>query len=326
MARALQVTRSDDGAELAFVDRDDDALGEGGTLVDVAFSSLNYKDGLALRGSPGVVRTSPLVPGIDLVGTVVDSSDGWSAGDEVVVTGAGLGETRDGGYAERMRVDGGVAVRVPERFGARRAAAIGTAGFTAALAVDALDRHGIPDGPVLVTGATGGVGSIAIALLAAAGREVVAATGSAEAHDRLRALGASEIVDRRDLAEAGRPLQRQRFAGVVDSAGSRTLVNAIAQLRYGGAAAACGLVQGDDLPGSVHPFILRGVALLGINSVETPVERRREVWARLERDLDVDVLDGLTTEIGLRDLPDAGERILAGRVDGRTVVRIGAAS
>lgn len=322
MVRALLVTRDDDGVESGFTELDEAALGEGDTLVEVSWSSLNFKDGLALRGDAGVMRTSPLVPGIDVVGRVLESSGGWAPGDEVVLTGAGCGETRHGGYAARARLDGARLVAVPQALGARRAAAIGTAGFTAALAVDQLERYGIPDGPVIVTGASGGVGSIAIALLAAAGREVVAVTGSDAEHDYLRRLGAAEVRHRDEFSEPGRPLQRAHWAGAIDSVGSHTLANLLAQTTYGGAVAACGLVQGADLPGSVHPFILRGVALLGVNSVETPTPRREEVWRRLARDLDPAVLDGLTTEIGLDAVPEAAERILRGGTRGRTVVRV----
>jgi acrylyl-CoA reductase (NADPH) len=328
MTRALQVRRAADAdggssARVAFVELDDSELGEGEVIVDIEWSSLNYKDALALRGDPGVARINPLVPGIDLAGVVADSGDPrWSAGDLVVLNGFGLGETRNGGYAGRMRVPADPLVRVPEVFGTRRAAAIGTAGFTAALAVLELERHGLPDGEVLVTGATGGVGSIAIALLAASGRRVVASTGSADAAAYLVELGASEVVERRDFQQQGRPLQSSRWAGAVDSLGGRTLANVLAQTRYGGAVASCGLVESDELPGSVMPFILRAVSLLGINSVTPSHERRVDGWARLERALDLELLDRLTTEVPLSEVQEAATRMLRGDLRGRTVVAV----
>ncbi|TPW77975.1 acrylyl-CoA reductase family protein [Schumannella soli] len=335
MVRAIQVTKAGrsgedvgDPAGPRFVELSDDELGEGDTLVEVLFSSLNFKDGLALAGNPGVVRVSPLVPGIDVVGRVLESADARLApGTEVVLTGAGLGETRNGGYAERALIDGSLAVPIPAAFApqaARRAAAIGTAGFTAAQAVLALEDRGIPDGPVAVTGASGGAGSIAVALLAAAGREVVAVTGSPDAHDWLRELGATDFVDRSELAEAGKPLQKERWAGAVDGVGGATLHNLLAQTRHGGAVAAYGLVQSAELQTSVHPFILRGVGLLGINSVEAGAAERARVWDRLARDLDPALIDGLTTEITLDEVVDAGGRILAGGTRGRTVVAVNA--
>jgi acrylyl-CoA reductase (NADPH) len=240
----------------------------------------------------------------------------------VVLGGVGLGETRHGGYAERMRVPADPLMRVPEAFGTRRAAAIGTAGFTAAQAVLALERHGLPDGEVLVTGATGGVGSIAIALLARSGRQVVASTGDPDASKYLAELGASEVIDRRDLQGEGRPLQSTRWAGAVDSVGGRTLANVLAQTRYGGAVAAVGLVEGPELTGTLMPFILRAVSLLGINSVTPSLETRIAAWARLERDLDPDLLDRLTTEVALSELEPWAPRILRGELRGRTVVDV----
>lgn len=326
MVRAIQVTKGGGDGPTAgprFVELNDDELGEGDTLVDVLWSSLNYKDGLALAGNPGVVRVSPLVPGIDVVGRVVESADARLApGTEVVLTGAGLGETRNGGYAERARIDGALAVPVPAPLHARDAATIGTAGFTAAQAVLALEDRGIPDGPIAVTGASGGAGSIAIALLAAAGREVVAVTGSPDAHDWLRELGATDFVDRAEFSEPGKPLQAERWAGAIDGAGGATLHNLLAQTRHGGAVAAYGLVQSAELHTSVHPFILRGVALLGINSVEAGAVERARVWERLARDLDAELLADMTTEIALDDVVDAGAAILAGRTRGRTVVAV----
>lgn len=309
-------------------DLTDDDLGPGDTVVSVQYSSINYKDGLALCGRPGVVRNWPLIPGIDLVGTV-ESSDaaGWAPGDAVLLNGAGLGESLHGGLAQRARVDGSRLVRVPDALGPLRAAAIGTAGLTAMLSVLAVERHGVSagDGPVLVTGAAGGVGSVAVALLSRLGFEVVASTGRADTEaEYLTALGATEILDRGTLSEPGKPMQSQRYAAVVDAVGSHTLVNAVAQLAYGGVATACGLAQGADLPATVLPFILRGVSLVGINSVDAPLGFRQEAWSRLERDLDPTLLDGMIEGIPLDAAKDSAERILAGAVRGRTVVDVNA--
>lgn len=301
---------------------------EGDVLVDVLWSSLNFKDALALAGTPGVARVSPLVPGIDVVGRVLESADArWRPGDEVVLTGAGLGETRHGGYAERARLPGELLVRVPEVLGARRAAAVGTAGVTAAQAVLALERHAAsafdpPDGPVLVTGASGGLGGIAVALLAASGRKVIASTGRASEAARLRSLGAAEVIDRAELSEPGKPLQRMRWAAAIDGVGGATLANVLAQTRHGGAVAACGLAASAELPTSVHPFILRAVTLIGIDSVGASLPEREAVWARLARDLDPALLDASTSEITLDGVLAAGPRILAGQIAGRTVVRV----
>lgn len=323
MVRALQVTRNDHGADAAFVELDESQLGDGEVLIDVAYSSLNFKDGLALRGDRGVARISPLIPGIDAVGTVVESADGrWKPGDEVVLTGAGLGETRHGGYSTRARVDADHLVRVPEQLGMRRVAAIGTAGFTAAQAVLALEHNDLPDGDVVVTGATGGVGSIAVMLLAASGRHVVAATGHPDDRGYLERLGASDLLDRAELQQVGKPLQASRWAGAVDVVGGTTLASLLAQTRYGGSVAACGLVESPELTTTVMPFILRGVNLLGINSVEAPLVTRDRVWARLERDLDLGLLDSLTTEIGLDEVPGYASRILRGDTRGRIAVRV----
>lgn len=307
-------------------DLTDNDLMAGDTTITVEYSSINFKDGLALNGRPGVVRTWPLIPGIDLVGTVGSSDSGdWSPGDRVLLNGDGLGESHHGGLAQRARVDGANLVRVPDAIGPLRAAAIGTAGFTAMLSVLAVERHGVRpgNGPILVTGAAGGVGSVAVALLSALGHEVVASTGRVESQgDYLRTLGATELIDRSTLSEPGKPMQSQRYAAVVDAVGSSTLVNAIAQLRYGGVATACGLAQGADLPATVLPFILRGVSLVGINSVDAPLALRQEAWARLERDLDLSLLDGMTDVVPLDAAKDAAARILKGGVRGRTVVDV----
>lgn len=288
-----------------------------GHVLTALWSSLNYKDALALRGRPGVLRSLPLVPGIDVVGRD-------DAGDLVVVTGAGLGERMDGGLADRVAIDPSTAVPVHGAFTPQQAAAIGTAGVTAALSVLAFERVRIPDGPVLVTGAGGGVGGFSIALLAAGGREVHAATGRAsELDDHLRALGAAEVVDRLP-AEPGRPLQEARWAGVVDSVGGGALVNAIAQTVPGGVVAACGLAGSADLPGTVLPFILRGVTLTGIFSVDLPPSMRRAAWDLLAERLSGDAVDLLVERtIELADAPEVAEEVLAGRVRGRVVVRLG---
>ena len=322
MIRALQVVR-DDAGKVAVALRDDltdDSLAEGDVTIDVEYSGINFKDGLALAGSPGVMRVSPLIPGIDLVGTVsASSSPLWKAGDAVILNGWGIGETRDGGLTTRARVNGDWLVGLPTGISASRAAAIGTAGFTAALSVIAL---GEVDGEVLVTGASGGVGSLAIALLARAGHRVIASTGSPEHRDYLLGLGAADTIDRATLSETGRPLQKSRWAGVIDSVGGNTLANAIAQTNYGGRVAACGLVGGSDLPTTVMPFILRGVSLIGINSVECPMDARTAAWELLERDLDLELLDSLTTSITLGEAEDAGAAILRGELRGRTVVDV----
>ncbi|RNE67007.1 acrylyl-CoA reductase (NADPH) [Cryobacterium tepidiphilum] len=305
---------------------DDAFLMAGEVTVSVEYSSINYKDGLAITGRPGVARVWPLIAGIDLVGTVEESSDArWVPGDTVILNGAGLGESHHGGLAERARVAGDALVRLPEGISARQAAAVGTAGFTAMLSVLALERAGVsPDaGDVLVTGATGGVGSIAVAVLSARGFRVHASTGRVdELGDYLRKLGAVAVVDRATLGEPGKPLQAQQWAAAVDSVGSVTLANVLAQTRYGGFVTACGLAQGSDLPATVMPFILRGVSLLGVNSVEAPRPLREQAWARIATDLDLGLLDELTCEIGLEDSFHAAEGILAGNLHGRTVVDV----
>ncbi len=329
--RAIVVDKSTDAAghsvqtsELRVVD--DTFLMPGDVTVEVEYSSINYKDGLAIKGRPGVARIWPLIAGVDLVGTVEHSdSERWRPGDHVILNGAGLGETHHGGLAERARVAGDSLVRLPEGMSAQQAAAIGTAGFTAMLALLALERSGItPDsGPVLVTGAGGGLGSIAIAVLSARGYRVHASTGRInELGDYLRGLGATEVVDRAIFGEPGKPLQSQRWAAAIDSVGSITLANVLAQTNYGGVVACCGLAQGSDLSTTVMPFILRGVSLIGINSVEAPLALREEAWRRLSTDLDLDLLDGTTDLIALDAAFDAADRILAGKIRGRTVVDV----
>lgn len=330
--RAIVVEKSADAtggtdihSRLATLDAD--ALMPGTVTLDVAYSSINFKDGLAITGRPGVVRTWPLVAGIDAVGVVTASTDPrWNPGDNVILNGAGLGETHHGGLAEVVRVNGDSLVALPEGLSAKQAAAIGTAGFTAMLSVLALERGGLsPDsGDILVTGAAGGVGSIAIALLAAAGYRVYASTGRLEElGDYLRSLGAVGFVERASLGESlGKPLQEQRWAGAIDSVGSVTLANVLAQTNYGGTVTSCGLAQGSDLPTSVMPFILRGVNLAGINSVHAPLVLRQQAWDRLASDLDLALLDELTTVIGLEDSLVAAHDILAGTLHGRTVVDV----
>jgi acrylyl-CoA reductase (NADPH) len=302
----------------------DDFLPEGDVTIDVDYSTLNYKDGLAITNRSPVVRSWPMVAGIDGSGTVVASeSPKWKAGDAVVLNGFGVGETHKGCLAGRARLKGEWLVRRPAAFSARQAMAIGTAGYTAMLCVLALERHGVQPGAgeVLVTGATGGVGSVAVALLARLGHKVVAATGKSAEADYLRALGAGAIIDRNELSAPGKPLQKERWAAVVDAVGSHTLANACAQTRYGGAVAACGLAQGFDFPSTVMPFILRGVALLGVDSVMAPLARREEAWSRLARDLDPQLLETMTTEIPLSQAVVAAQKLMAGEVRGRYVVK-----
>lgn len=296
-------------------------------LVEVAYSSLNYKDGLALSGNRNkVARTLPMVGGIDLAGVVVESRAlEWKPGDRVIVNGWGMSETQWGGFSRYQRVDAGWLVPLPEAFSLEQAMAIGTAGYTAALCVDALERWGTitpGGGPVLVTGAAGGVGSVAIALLAAQGYEVTASTGRQQTHEYLRALGAAEFVDRETLSTAGGPLQKERWSGAVDSVGSTTLVNVLAQTRYGGAVAACGLAGGMDLPGTVLPHILRGVALLGVDSVMAPLPKRNSAWARLARDLKPELLAQITRVEPMSQVIGLAGEILAGRIQGRVVIDV----
>ena len=301
------------------------ALADGDVLVGVEYSTLNYKDGLALTNKGPVVRQWPMVPGIDGAGTVLESRHmNWKPGDRVIHNGWGAGETRWGCLAARAVLGGDGLVRLPSAFTARQAMAIGTAGYTAMLCVQALQRHGVKpgDGDVLVTGATGGVGSIAVALLAHAGHRVVAATGKPAEADYLTALGAADVVDRASLSAPGKPLQKERWAAAVDAVGSHTLVNILAQTRYGGVVAACGLVQGADLPGTVMPFILRGVTLAGVDSVMAPLALRQAAWHQLARDLDPALLERMTEEIALTDAIARAHDLMAGRVRGRLVVRI----
>lgn len=305
---------------------DDSFLPDGAVTVAIDYSTLNYKDGLAITNKSPVVRSWPMVAGIDGSGTVLESSaSAWKAGDAVVLNGFGVGETHKGCLAGKARLKGEWLVRRPAVFSARQAMAIGTAGYTAMLCVLALERHGLKPGAgdVLVTGATGGVGSVAVALLAKLGHRVIAATGKSGEAGYLKGLGAADIIDRGELAAPGKPLQKERWAGAVDAVGSHTLANACAQVRYGGAVAACGLAQGLDFPATVAPFILRGVALLGVDSVMAPMALREQAWARLARDLDPKLLEAMTTEVPLSGAVEAARKLMAGQVRGRIVVKIG---
>lgn len=324
--KAIVIEKGEAGQSAGLKDFDESGLMDGDVMIRVEYSTVNYKDGLALTGKAPVVRRFPMIPGIDLAGTVEASTHPqWSTGDKVILNGFGLGETHLGAYGQKARVKGDWLVRVPASMSGREAMAIGTAGYTAMLAIIALERQGITPtrGPVIVTGAAGGVGSVAIAILAKLGYQVIASTGRPQEADYLKGLGAAEIIDRKELAGPPKPIGKERWIGGVDSVGSTTLANVLAMTRYGGAVAACGLAGGMDLPGSVAPFILRGVSLLGIDSVMCPLPRRQEAWNRLETDLDPQKLAAMTTEIGLSDVFDAGRRILEGAVRGRIVVNIG---
>ncbi len=324
--KAIVIEKADSGQTVALKDFDNADLMEGDVDVRVAWSTLNYKDGLAVTGKAPVVRRWPMIGGIDFAGTVEQSSHpDWKAGDKVILNGWGIGETHLGAYGEKARVKGEWLVRLPATMSARDAMAIGTAGYTAMLAVMALEKHGItPDrGPQIVTGAAGGVGSVAVALLARLGYDVTASTGRPEETGYLKRLGAKEIIERKELSAPPRPLAKERWAGGVDSVGSTTLANVLSMLRYRGAVAACGLAGGMDLPASVAPFILRGVSLLGIDSVYRPRSDRESAWKRLESDLDRAKLAEMTTEIGLSDVVEAGRQIVEGRIRGRIVVKIG---
>ena len=324
--KAIVIDKADAGPTVRLIDFDDKDLMAGDVTVRVEYSTVNYKDGLAITGKAPVVRRFPMIAGVDFAGTVETSSHpSWKPGDKVVLNGWGLGETHLGAYAQKARVKGDWLVRLPPGITTRDAMAIGTAGYTAMLAVMALERAGLDPsrGPLIVTGAAGGVGSVAVALLAKLGYSVIASTGRIEEAPYLEGLGAAEIIERKELTGPVRPLAKERWAGGVDSVGSTTLVNVLSMTRYGGAVAACGLAGGMDLPGSVAPFILRGVWLLGIDSVMCPLPMRQEAWRRLATDLDRDKLAAMTNEIGLGDVIAAGQRIVEGRVRGRIVVKIG---
>ena len=323
--KAIRIDKAEKGTTAALTQFDEAELMEGDVTVRVEWSTLNYKDGLALTGKAPVVRRFPMIAGIDFAGTVEQSSHPqWKAGDKVVCNGWGMGETHLGAYAEKARVKGDWLVRLPEGMTARDAMAIGTAGYTAMLSVLALEKHGLnpKNGPVVVTGAAGGVGSVAIAVLSKLGYQIIASTGRVSEEGYLKSLGAAEIIDRNELSGPAKPLARERWAGGVDSVGSTTLANLLSMTKYGGAIAACGLAAGMDLPSSVAPFILRGVCLLGIDSVMCPIEQRKVAWSRLAKDLDRAKLAEITHEIGLADTIGQGAKILAGQVRGRIVVKI----
>lgn len=325
MFKGVLIEKDEQGYRAALRDIDDTVLMDGDTLIKVAYSTLNYKDALAITGKAPVVRKFPLIPGIDLAGTVISCSSGkFKTGDEVLLNGFGVGEVHSGGLAQKAQLQSKWLIALPKALSAKQAMAIGTAGYTAMLCVMALEKHGVkPDsGEVLVTGANGGVGSYAIAILAKLGYSVVAATGRMAEAQYLTALGASEIIDRHTLSEPGRPLAKERWAGVVDSVGSHTLVNACASTKYGGIVAACGLAQGMDLPGSLAPFILRGVTLAGIDSVMRPIHDRIEAWDRLAKVLTANTLEQVSTEIGLAQVCDTAQRLLDGQVRGRIVVNV----
>jgi len=324
--RAVVVEKGEGGQSVALKDFDESGLMEGDVTVRVTHSTLNYKDGLALTGKAPVVRRFPMIPGIDFAGVVEESGHPeFKPGDKVVLNGWGTGETHLGAYGEKSRVKGDWLIPLPEGLSPEQAMAIGTAGYTAMLAVLALEKHGLKpqNGPAVVTGAAGGVGSVAITLLAKAGWQVIASTGRPQEADYLKGLGAAEIMDRNELSQPAKPLAKERWAAGVDSVGSQTLANLLAMTRYGGAVAACGLAGGMDLPTSVAPFILRGVSLLGIESVMAPKPLRLEAWRRLAADLDRGRLAAMTTTIPLNRVIEAGRDILEGKVRGRTVVEIG---
>ncbi|HYY20973.1 MAG TPA: MDR family oxidoreductase [Thermoleophilaceae bacterium] len=320
MFNAVLIDKTDDEVQARLAELDEAELPDGSVSVDVTYSSLNYKDALAITGSAPIARSYPMVAGVDLAGVVSASDDADHApGETVVVTGYGIGERHWGGLAQRARLDGDWLVPLPDAFSPRQAMAIGTAGFTAMLCILALEDHGV-EGEILVTGANGGVGSLAVAILAKLGHHVIASTGRPQLADALRELGAAEIIDRAELSEPGRPLGKERWAGAVDTVGGQTLANVCASTRYGGTVAACGNVAGMSLPASVAPFILRAITLAGVDSVQTPRARRLEAWRRLSDDLDPSVLDSLTSEIGLTEVLDTARDVLDGRVRGRVVV------
>lgn len=322
---ALLIEKDDQPYRASIKVLDDSDLPEGDVTVRIDYSTINYKDGLAITGKSPVVRNFPMVAGIDFAGTVESSQhDAWNIGDRVILNGWGLGETHRGGLAQRARVKGDWLVALPIGLTSRQAMTIGTAGYTAMLCVIALQGHGIKpeSGEILVTGANGGVGGVAIALLSKLGYRVIASTGRMDQAAALTQLGATRVIDRAELSEPGKPFAKERWAGVIDSVGSHTLANACAATSYGGAVAACGLAQGMDFPASVAPFILRGITLYGIDSVMAPIAKRREAWLRLAKDMDLVKLDSLVREISLADAVNAGTDILAGRIRGRVVVNV----
>lgn len=325
MFKGILITKGDAGYKAELQNIEDSVLPDGDVRVEIEWSTLNYKDGLAITGQSPVVRRFPMIPGIDLAGTVLESSSSaWKVGDKVVLNGWGVGETHCGGLAQVARVKGEWLVPLPQAFSTRQAMAIGTAGYTAMLCVLALEHHGIKpqDGEVLVTGASGGVGSVAIALLSKLGYSVVASTGRLAESDYLKSLGASVVIDRNELSAPGKPIGKERWAGVIDTVGSHTLANACATTKYRGAVAACGLAGGMDFPASVAPFILRGVTLYGIDSVMAPIHLRLQAWQRLALDLNMTKLEAMTREIGLSQAIKVAAELLQGKVRGRVVVDV----
>lgn len=323
--QAYQIGKSDDGQRCMLTQLNDGDLMEGDVTVDVEYTTLNYKDGLAMTGRSPIIRKFPLTPGIDFSGTVTASEHaGFSVGDRVILNGFGVGEVHSGGYAQKARVSGDWLVPLPEGLDTRHAMAIGTAGYTAMLSVMALEDHGIKpgDGDILVTGASGGVGSIAVAILSRLGHRVVATTGRMNEKNFLTSLGAADVLDRAGFADKARPLGKELWSGAIDVAGGNTLANVLSQMKYGGAAAICGLAESMNLPTTVAPFILRGIAMYGIDSVMAPIEKRKIAWQRLATDLDLDLLDELSFDLDFTDLPQAAEDILDGKIRGRAVVKV----
>ena len=323
--QAYQVGKNEEGQRCVLTQLDDSDLMDGDVTVRVEYTTLNYKDGLALTGRSPIIRKFPLTPGIDFSGTVLESEHAdFKAGDEVILNGFGVGEAHSGGYAQKARVSGDWLVPMPDGLDMRRAMAIGTAGYTAMLCILALEKHGIkPDaGDILVTGAAGGVGSVAVAVLSKLGYRVVASTGRLQESEFLQGLGAAEVVDRAGFAEPARPLGREVWAGAIDVAGGNTLANVLSQIKRGGAAAICGLAESMNLPTSVAPFILRGIAMYGIDSVMAPIPLRKQAWQRLASDLDFKLLDELSFDLDFADLPQAGADILDGKIRGRAIVKV----
>jgi acrylyl-CoA reductase (NADPH) len=322
---AYLATTTDNGHSIDRTELSEDDLMDGDVTVKVEYSALNYKDGLAMTNSAPIIRRYPLIPGIDFAGTVIESTnDRFDAGDRVVLNGFGVGESHSGGFAGLARVNGDWLVHLPDTISTRQAMAIGTAGYTAMLCIMALEQHGLTpgDGDILVTGAAGGVGSVAVAILNKLAYPVTAATGRLQESDYLKSLGASEVIDRKSFADKAKPLAKECWAGAVDVAGGNTLANVLSQIKRGGAVAACGLAESMELPTSVAPFILRGVTLYGIDSVMCPMQKRLAAWQRLDTDLDKDLLESLSTEISFDDLPQASSAILKGQIRGRTIVKI----
>lgn len=324
--RAIRVSKGDKAPQVEFADLTEADLMEGDVTVAVDYSTVNYKDGLALTGAAPIIRNWPLIPGIDFSGKVEKSDNAnFKPGDRVVLNGWGVGEGHNGGYAQKARVKGDWLVKLPDAISNEQAMAIGTAGYTSMLSVLGLEKNGVkPGSDVLVTGAAGGVGSVAIALLAKLGYRVIASTGRASEADYLKGLGADEIIDRNELSEPGKPLGKERWAGAVDCVGSHTLANVLSMTKYGGAVSACGLAQGLDLPASVAPFILRGITLVGIDSVMAPKEKREEAWKRLATDLDMKKLEAMSFRAKLDDVPKLAGEILQGKVRGRAIVDVNA--